>query len=136
MQASRYRVMKFGGSSVGQPERLERVLQIIAAERQKGPIAVVVSAMSDTTDWLIEAADLAYRGEPEAAAQMVKRVADLAIDNGQRMLAAAGYGENQRLRRSVQEGGLRKSGHHTSGSIRARPLTILQRSDHFPAGKT
>lgn len=89
MQAVAYRVMKFGGSSVGQAERLARVLQIIATERQKGPIAVVVSAMGDTTDWLIEAADLAHKGDPDHATRIVERVADLAIQNGQKMLAAA-----------------------------------------------
>src|SRR5689334_4499414 len=89
MQGHRCRVMKFGGSSVGQTDRLERVLQIIATERQNGPIAVVVSAMSDTTDWLIDAADLAYRGDPEGAARIVDRVADLAIQNGRQMLSAA-----------------------------------------------
>lgn len=89
MQAGPYRVMKFGGSSVGQAERLARVLQIIATERGKGPIAVVVSAMGDTTDWLIEAADLAYKGDPDNATRIVERVADLAIQNGQKMLAAA-----------------------------------------------
>ncbi|MBK8256875.1 MAG: bifunctional aspartate kinase/homoserine dehydrogenase I [Polyangiaceae bacterium] len=84
-----YRVMKFGGSSVGQAERLSRVLQIIATERAKGPIAVVVSAMGDTTDWLIEAADLAFKGDPDHATRIIERVADLAITNGQKMLAAA-----------------------------------------------
>lgn len=89
MQAGAYRVMKFGGSSVGQAERLARVLQIISTERQKGPIAVVVSAMGDTTDWLIDAADLAYKGDPDNATRIVERVAELAISNGQKMLAAA-----------------------------------------------
>ena len=89
MLAGAYRVMKFGGSSVGQAERLARVLQIISTERQKGPIAVVVSAMGDTTDWLIEAADLAHKGDPDAATRIIERVADLAIQNGHKMLAAA-----------------------------------------------
>jgi len=89
MQPGRYRVMKFGGSSVGVAERLSRVLQIIATERQKGPIAVVVSAMGDTTDWLIDAAALAHQGDPDGATRIVERVADLAIQNGHKMLAAA-----------------------------------------------
>ena len=89
MASGPYRVMKFGGSSVGQAERLARVLQIIATERQKGSIAVVVSAMGDTTDWLIDAADLAYKGDPDSATRIVERVAELAIANGQKMLAAA-----------------------------------------------
>jgi aspartokinase/homoserine dehydrogenase 1 len=89
MQPGRYRVMKFGGSSVGVAERLARVLQIISTERGKGPIAVVVSAMGDTTDWLIQAADLAYAADPDGATRIVERVADLAIQNGLKMLAAA-----------------------------------------------
>lgn len=89
MQPGAYRVMKFGGSSVGQSDRLARVLQIISTERQRGPIAVVVSAMGDTTDWLIEAADLAYKGDPDGATRIVERVSELAIANGQKMLAAA-----------------------------------------------
>lgn len=89
MQAGTYRVMKFGGSSVGQAERLARVLQIVSTERQRGPIAVVVSAMGDTTDWLIDAADLAFKGDPDSATRIVERVAELAISNGQKMLAAA-----------------------------------------------
>ncbi|MEZ4312208.1 MAG: bifunctional aspartate kinase/homoserine dehydrogenase I [Polyangiaceae bacterium] len=89
MKPGAYRVMKFGGSSVGQAERLARVLQIIATERQKGPVAVVVSAMGDTTDWLIEAADLAYKGDPDGATRIVERVSALAIQNGQKMLASA-----------------------------------------------
>src|SRR5262245_7243094 len=89
MVAGAYRVMKFGGSSVGQAERLARVLQIISTERREAPTAVVVSAMGDTTDWLIDAADLAYKGDPGAATKIVERVAELAVSNGREMLAAA-----------------------------------------------
>lgn len=76
------RVMKFGGSSVGSPERLSQVLSLIAGEVAAGPLAVVVSAMGDTTDHLIEAADLAARGQDEAAERVIDRVADVATANG------------------------------------------------------
>jgi aspartate kinase len=47
-------VMKFGGTSVGDPERIARVAQIVAAERQSGHgLAVVVSAMAGETDRLV-----------------------------------------------------------------------------------
>jgi len=47
-------VMKFGGTSVGDVERIARVARIVAAERKAGRgIAVVVSAMSGETDRLV-----------------------------------------------------------------------------------
>jgi aspartate kinase len=47
-------VMKFGGTSVGDPERIARVAQIVASERQAGKgLAVVVSAMAGETDRLV-----------------------------------------------------------------------------------
>ena len=43
-------VMKFGGTSMGDLERIRRAARIIAAEAAKGKqIAVVVSAMAETT---------------------------------------------------------------------------------------
>ena len=54
-------VMKFGGSSVANAERIKHVASIIKAYKEKRPI-VVLSAMGDTTDHLLEAADLAVSG--------------------------------------------------------------------------
>jgi aspartate kinase len=48
-------VMKFGGSSVGDAERMKRVAKRIAEKRHDGhQVVVVVSAMGDTTDDLID----------------------------------------------------------------------------------
>ena len=50
-------VMKFGGTSVGDVERIRRVARIVAAESAKGhAIAVVVSAMSGETNRLVDLA--------------------------------------------------------------------------------
>lgn len=51
------KVLKFGGSSVGSPESIKQVKQIIASEEK--PILVVVSAFSGITNQLAEAATLA-----------------------------------------------------------------------------
>jgi aspartate kinase len=52
-------VQKYGGTSVGTPERIRAVAERIAAARAQGhQLVVVVSAMGQTTDELIE---LAYR---------------------------------------------------------------------------
>ncbi|MFC4302659.1 aspartate kinase [Cohnella boryungensis] len=51
-------VMKFGGSSVGSTERMSRVAQRIIDKKLQGDrVVVVVSAMGDTTDDLIDKAN-------------------------------------------------------------------------------
>jgi aspartate kinase len=53
-------VMKFGGSSVANAERIRHMGGIVRAQRSRNPV-VVLSAMGDTTDHLLEAADWALR---------------------------------------------------------------------------
>jgi aspartate kinase len=56
-------VMKFGGTSVGDVERIRRVARLVAAERMAGhDIAVVVSAMSGDTNRLVALAEDAGQG--------------------------------------------------------------------------
>jgi aspartate kinase len=58
-------VMKFGGTSVGDVERIRRVARLVAAERAAGhSVAVVVSAMSGDTNRLVALADEAGSGLP------------------------------------------------------------------------
>ncbi len=66
--------MKFGGSSVANAERIKHVASIIKAYQEKRP-AVVLSAMGDTTDHLLAAADDAVNGKVD-----VERVAKLHRD--------------------------------------------------------
>lgn len=53
--------MKFGGSSVANAERIRHVAGIITEFKNEKPI-VVLSAMGDTTDFLLEAANTALNG--------------------------------------------------------------------------
>ena len=76
-----YRVLKFGGSSLGAPDRLSQVIELISEERQTSSIAVVCSAMGDTTDWLLEAVEIAATGDLDGAEAVVDKIADLAISN-------------------------------------------------------
>jgi len=56
-------VMKFGGTSVGDVERIRRVARLVAAERKPGRgLAVVVSAMSGETNRLVALAGDAGAG--------------------------------------------------------------------------
>lgn len=54
-------VMKFGGSSVANAERIKHIADIICKYRDKRPV-VVLSAMGDTTDDLLEASAKALDG--------------------------------------------------------------------------
>ncbi len=57
-------VMKFGGSSVGDGQRIRNVAGIVGAfAEREGTPAVVVSAMQGVTDALIRAAEAASRRE-------------------------------------------------------------------------
>jgi aspartokinase/homoserine dehydrogenase 1 len=80
---ARFRVLKFGGSSLASPRVISRVLQIVAQESQNGSspvcLVVVVSAPGPTTDYLLDAADAASHGKLEWAEGLVDRIADLAI---------------------------------------------------------
>jgi len=53
-------VMKFGGSSVADATRLRHVADIVKTQFTKKPV-LVLSAMGDTTDHLLEAGDLALK---------------------------------------------------------------------------
>ena len=58
------RILKFGGTSVGSPENIRKVLAVIADYQAKQvPFAVVVSAMSGITNLLIQASKEAEKGE-------------------------------------------------------------------------
>lgn len=56
------RVLKFGGSSVGTPESIRNVIEIIREKRKETGITVVVSAFRGVTDLLTDAALRASEG--------------------------------------------------------------------------
>ncbi len=63
-------VMKFGGTSVQDPEAVRRVLGVV--QREARARLVVVSALSKVTDALVELARLAARGEATAVRDLVR----------------------------------------------------------------
>jgi len=59
-------VVKFGGSSLGEPERLSKAVNAVVNEAKKGTrIAVVVSAMGKTTDVLLNTTKSTCNGKLE-----------------------------------------------------------------------
>ena len=63
-------VMKFGGSSVANPEVIDRVLDIASREIGRG-IVLVASAMGKTTDRLVAAKEAAMLGDLEGSKAML-----------------------------------------------------------------
>jgi bifunctional aspartokinase / homoserine dehydrogenase 1 len=78
------KVLKFGGSSVGSPERIKAVAQIIASHSD-API-VVVSACGDTTDHLLGIAEAALTNF-EAANALIMELVDQHQSFAQQLLA-------------------------------------------------
>ena len=62
------KVMKFGGTSVGSPKRIKEVAQLISDNESK---IVVLSAMSGTTNSLVEISDYLRKRNPEAANNII-----------------------------------------------------------------
>lgn len=60
------KIMKFGGTSVGNPDRMRSIIPLIAGEEE---VIVVLSALSGTTNSLVEISDLLYAGNVEEASQ-------------------------------------------------------------------
>lgn len=63
------KVMKFGGTSVGSPERMKEVSSLIT--RSGEPVFVVLSAMSGTTNSLVKIADCLYKKDNDGANDIV-----------------------------------------------------------------
>jgi aspartate kinase len=80
-------VHKYGGTSVGSPERIRAVAGRVAAARRAGnDVVVVVSAMGDSTDELIELAREVVG--TEAAARRHPREMDMLLTSGERISMA------------------------------------------------
>ena len=65
-------VMKFGGTSVGSPQRMQGVAKIITKSGE--PTFVVLSAMSGTTNSLVEISDYLYKKNPEGAQEVINNL--------------------------------------------------------------
>ncbi len=66
------KVMKFGGTSVGKPERMHQVMELIT--RDDEPKIVVLSALSGTTNALVAIGDSLSKGDKEKAKQQIDKL--------------------------------------------------------------
>ena len=66
------KVMKFGGTSVGTPQRMKEVTNLVTKSGE--PVFVVLSAMSGTTNSLVEISDYLYKKNPDGANEVINRL--------------------------------------------------------------
>ena len=72
-------VLKFGGTSLGNSDRVREVASIITAQSEKGPTIAVVSALGHVTDELVAASELAKAGDRRYAAKL-EEIRDLHLE--------------------------------------------------------
>jgi aspartate kinase len=63
------KVMKFGGTSVGKPERMRQIAQLITASDE--PVMVVLSALSGTTNALVEISNRLAENDKQGASEKI-----------------------------------------------------------------
>ncbi|MDE3252282.1 MAG: aspartate kinase, partial [Bacteroidota bacterium] len=66
------KVMKFGGTSVGKPERMHQVSALITRDAE--PTIVVLSALSGTTNALVEISNSLSQGDRTGAKQKIDKL--------------------------------------------------------------
>src|ERR1700710_1526238 len=66
------KIMKFGGTSVGRPERMQQVCQLITADSESK--IVVLSALSGTTNNLVEISKAMASGTRSEAKQHIDKL--------------------------------------------------------------
>ena len=64
--------MKFGGTSVGTPARMKEVTNLVTKSGE--PVFVVLSAMSGTTNSLVEISDYLYKKNPDGANEVINQL--------------------------------------------------------------
>src|SRR5438445_12274389 len=122
-------VQKYGGSSVGDAEKIKRVAQrIVDARRAGNDVVVVVSAMGDTTDELL---DLAQQVSPLPA----PRELDMLLTAGERIsmallaMAIGNLGASARSFTGSQAGVITDSVHGRARIIDVAPGRIRDALD-------
>lgn len=70
------RIMKFGGTSVGDATRIRKVVEIIREAARQSDVVAVVSAMCGVTNRLIEAATQSQAGNRESAEAIFEELRD------------------------------------------------------------
>jgi bifunctional aspartokinase / homoserine dehydrogenase 1 len=84
------RVMKFGGTSVGDATCIARVATIVAEAARENSVVVVVSAMSGVTNRLIEAAGRLETGDGDATTTLIESLRSQHTRAAESLIAVTG----------------------------------------------
>ncbi len=96
------KVMKFGGTSVGSPQRMKEVTKLITKSGE--PVFVVLSAMSGTTNSLVEISDYLYKKNADGANEVINRLEQNYLRHTQELYSGEEYRQltNDFLREEFQ----------------------------------
>ena len=89
------KVLKFGGTSVGSPQRMQDVSKLITEDGQTK--IVVLSAMSGTTNTLVEISDYLYKKNPEGANTIINQLEQKYAEHVQNL-----YGTDEMKQKTMQ----------------------------------
>jgi aspartate kinase len=87
------KVLKFGGTSVGSAQRIKDVAKLISNSNKD---IVVLSAMSGTTNSLVEISDYLYKNNHDAAKEAITRLYEKYVDTVNELFSNTEY-ENKAL---------------------------------------
>ena len=88
------KVMKFGGTSVGSPDRMKNVASLITESGD--PTFVVLSAMSGTTNSLIEISNYLYKKNPDGANEVINKLEKKYMQHVEELYSTDEYKEQTR----------------------------------------
>lgn len=88
------KVMKFGGTSVGSPNRMKNVASLITESGD--PTFVVLSAMSGTTNSLIEISNYLYKKNPDGANEVINKLEKKYMQHVEELYSTDEYKEKTR----------------------------------------
>ena len=86
--------MKFGGTSVGSPDRMKNVASLITESGD--PTFVVLSAMSGTTNSLIEISNYLYKKNPDGANEVINKLGKKYMQHVEELYSTDEYKEKTR----------------------------------------
>ncbi len=85
------KVMKFGGTSVGAPARMKEVTKLATSSNE--PVFLVLSAMSGTTNSLVEISDYLYKKNADGANEVINSLEQKYIKHVEELYSTEEYKE-------------------------------------------
>lgn len=83
------KVMKFGGTSVGSPERMKEVASLVTKSGE--PTFIVLSAMSGTTNALVEISKYLYKKNPDDANRIINDLEEKYLSHVEELYSTEKY---------------------------------------------